>query len=315
MRAPFNILPLTFLVLTALPALAQETPRVLFCAGPCFAVDAKGVRTPAPKGTPITPGQRLETGPGGYAQVRMGRNAAIGIGDQARVRFERGTVVLDEGRLRMVGGAALGRPESAPVELRTGDGTLLLSSADVEVKKSGLAGAATTPTFVKLNAGDATLRSAQGDVALPRETVQGISAGRVMTGTVIPVAAVAPIARPTLTAGSTALAPVATVLPPLNISTLPVRNSIVLAPTISPTLSPTIIQTTLTPVVSTGDLLLRQPIVDSTTGITTTLTKVISEPVLTTTTTTTSLKSLTLQPISTTTTISPLLSTTTLIRR
>jgi hypothetical protein len=240
----------------------------------------------------------------------MGRNAAIGVGDQARVRFERGAVVLDEGRLRMVGGSALGRPESAPVELRTGDGTLLLRSADVEVKKSGLVGAAATPTFVKLNAGDATLRSVQGEIALPRESVQGISAGTVMTGTVIPVAAVAPVTRiTTLTASPTA--PVITALPPLSISTLPVRT-ITLAPTISPTLSQTIIQTNLTPVVSTGDLLLRQPVVDSSTGTTTTLTRIItSEPVLTTTTT----KTLTLQPV-TTTTISPTKTlNTTLIRR
>lgn len=313
MRAPYKLLPFTFLVLAALPAAAQEPPRVLFCSGPCFAVDAKGVRTPAPKGTPLAPGQRLETGPGGYAQVRLGRDAAIGVGDQARVRFDRGAVVLDEGRLRMVGGAALGRPTSSPIELRTGDGTLVLTSADVEVKKSSVPGALPTPTFVKLNAGDGSLRSPQGQIPLPREGVHGISAGRI-SGETLPPTAVTPVNRTPLANVPTRTS-VATPLPSINIATPLMRDAIVLAPTISPTLSPTILQTTLTPVVSTGDLLLRQPIVDATTGTTTTLTKVITDPVLTTTTTSTSLKSLTLQPISTSTTISPTLSTTTTLFR
>lgn len=313
MHPSLTMLPLATLLLASLPAMAQDAPRVLFCSGACFAVDAKGLRSPAPKGTELAPGQRLETGPNGYAQVRLGRDAAVGVGEQARVRFERSAVVLDEGRVRLVGGLAIGRAESGPVELRTGDGTLVLHSPDVEVRKSSMPGTAATPTFVKVNAGEAGLRNGQGQIVLPRQSVQGIAAGRIMTGAPIPATAVAPVSRVSLASAPATRTPITAPLPPIRIETPLVREPIVLAPTISPTLSPTIMtQPSLTPVVSTGDTLLRQPIVDSSTGTTTTLTRIISEPILTTTTTTFE-KSLSIQP--TTTTLSPTLSDTRLLIR
>lgn len=317
MRPVLKMLPLPLLLLAALPAAAQEAPRVLFCSGACFAVDASGVRTPAPKGTELAPGQRLETGPNAYAQVRMGRNAALGIGEQARVAFQGNAINLDEGRVRLVGGAALGRPDAAPVELRTGDGTLVLRSPDVEVKKAPVPGTGMAQTLVKLNAGDAGLRSGQGQITLPRQNVHAIAAGKLVAGAPLAPTVLAPTSRPTLASAPARTAPIAANLTPIRIPTTITRDPIVLAPTLSPTLSPTILtQPTLAPVVSTGDTLLRQPIVDSTTGTTTTLTRIVSEPILTTTTTTLD-KTYTIQP---TTTISPTLSPTTtttlrLIRR
>lgn len=315
MRPVLKMLPLPLLLLAALPAAAQEAPRVLFCSGACFAVDANGVRTPAPKGTRLAPGQRLETGPNAYAQVRMGRDAALGIGEQARVAFQGNAVNLDEGRVRLIGGAALGRPGAAPVELRTGDGTFVLRSPDIEVKKALVPGTGIAQTLVKLNSGDAGLRSGQGQIRLPRQNVQAIAAGKLVSGAPLAPTALAPSSRPTLTRAPARTAPIAANLTPIRMPTTITRDPIVLAPTLSPTLSPTILsQPTLAPVVSTGDTLLRQPIVDSTTGTTTTLTRIVSEPILTTTTTLD--KTYTIQP---TTTISPTLSPTTstlrLIRR
>jgi len=311
MRPALKLLPL--LLLGSLPVAAQDAPRVLFCSGACFAVDAKGMRVPVTKGSELAPGQRLETGPNGYAQVRLGQQAAIGVSEQARVRFEPNTVVLDEGRVRLVGGAAIGRPDSVPVQLRTGDGTLVLRSPDVEVKKTSLPGAVAAPTLVKLNNGEAGLRSGQGQIPLPRQDVQGISDGKLLSRGAVPANGLDPAARPRLASAPARTAPVAAALTPVRIPAPLTRDEIVLSPTISPTLSPTILSTTttlattsFTPVVSTGDTLLRQPIVDSTTGTTTTLTQIISEPVLTTTTTsttsTTSLKTLSIQPTTTTTT-------------
>ena len=316
MRPALKNLPLPLLLRAALPAAAQEAPRVLFCSGACFAVDATGVRTPAPKGTELAPGQRLETGPNAYAQVRMGRDAAVGIGEQARVAFQGNGINLDEGRVRLIGGAALGHPGAAPVELRTGDGTLVLRSPDVEVRKAPVPGTDTAQTLVKLNSGDAGLRSGQGQISLPRQNVQAIAAGKLVAGAPVAPSALAPSRRPVLASAPVRTAPIAASLTPVRLPTTIVRDPIVLAPTLSPTLSPTILsQPTLTPVVSTGDTLLRQPIVDSTTGTTTTLTQIVSEPILTTTTTTLD-KTYTIQP---TTTISPTLSPTTstlrLIRR
>ena len=82
MRSPLLAISLAGLAIHAPLVAAQEAPRVLFCSGQCTAVDQKGVRTPAPKGTQLQPGQRLETGPGSYAQLKLGEGA-VGVGEQA----------------------------------------------------------------------------------------------------------------------------------------------------------------------------------------------------------------------------------------
>lgn len=154
----------------SLPTLAQDAPRVLFCSGPCFAVDAAGTRTPVTKGSPIAPGQRLETGPGAYLQVKADR-VGLGLGENTRLRFDRGTLILDEGRMRAVTG--IGTGVVRPPQIRTPDGDLALGSGDIEIKKTAAPG-----TLVKVNAGDAVLRSGAGEFKLPTEGVQSLQGGR-----------------------------------------------------------------------------------------------------------------------------------------
>lgn len=225
MRAPFLMLPITLALAAPLPSVAQDVPRVLFCKGGCFTVDAKGLRTPAPKGTQILPGHRLETGPGSYVQVKLGTENAFGAGESARVRLDRNAITLDQGRIRLIGGEVLGKPITQPIELRTSDGTFTLRNADVEMKT--VAGPK-TPTLVKLNAGDASI----GGTLLTRE-VQQFTLGKVIEGPV-PIAALAP--APTLT----------TVEPRLTTSTLPIL-----------TLAPT---TSLPPILSGPTLTLVEPV-------------------------------------------------------
>ena len=199
MRAPFLMLPITLTFLAPLPGAAQDAPRMLFCSSQCFAVNANGDRTPAPKGTQLLAGQRLETAPGGYAQVRLGANTAVGVGEQASVRFEPNAVILDKGRIRVIGGEAFGKAVTQPIELRTSDGTFVLRSADVEMKKS-VAGPTPTRTLVKLNAGNALLRGGQGDIAIPKQGVQSISGGKVVVGAPIHISEIAPPTRLSATA-------------------------------------------------------------------------------------------------------------------
>jgi hypothetical protein len=196
MRAPFLLLPIAFTTLASMPAVAQEAPRVIFCTGSCFAVDQNGVRTPAPKGTTLREGQRLETGAGAYAQLKLGQDAALGVGERAQVRFDqrslgdRDIVILDQGRIRMVGGEALGKAATRGVELRTFDGIFALRNADIEVKTPPpLAGGTDASlTIVKLNAGDARLLNPQGDVAIARDGVQGFTTGKIVTDKTISLA-------------------------------------------------------------------------------------------------------------------------------
>jgi hypothetical protein len=184
--------PLALLTLAALPAAAQEMPRVIFCAGQCFAVGEDGKRVPVAKGAQLVPGQRLETGPDSYLQVKLGPDAACAIGERARVRFDprvrdRDVVILDQGRIRLIGGEAIGRPGLRPVELYTADGKFDLKSADIEVKSlPKTADAPLAPTLVKLNTGEARL----GDLPVTKEAVQGISGGKILERT-IPIADIA----------------------------------------------------------------------------------------------------------------------------
>ena len=183
MRNPIALLPLAVLTLAALPAAAQDVPpRVLFCMGQCFGVDEKGTRVPVTKGTQLAPGQRLETGPDSYAQIKLGPDTVCGIGERARVRFDlrvrdRDVVILDEGRIRVIGGEAIGRPATRPVELQTVEGNFLLRSADIEVKTLPKTGdTMSAPTLVKLNIGEARL----GDLPMTKDAVQGIVGGKVL---------------------------------------------------------------------------------------------------------------------------------------
>lgn len=176
------LLPFALLMLAALPAAAQDVVRLVICMGQCFGEDEQGSRVPLIKGSVLAPGQRLETGPNSYAQVALGRETAFAIGENTRVRVdqrdaERDVVILDEGRIRVVGGEAIGRSATRALELRTSEGNLVLRSVDIEVKKLPKAGdAVPATTLVKLNLGDARL----GDMPITKASVQGIVGGKLV---------------------------------------------------------------------------------------------------------------------------------------
>lgn len=195
MRKSIALIPLALLTIAAFPVAAQEMPRVLFCMGQCFGVDEAGKRVPVTKGTRLAPGLRLETGPDSYAQVKLGADTACGIGERSSVRFDhraldRDVVILDQGRIRLIGGEAIGRPGLRPVELHTADGKFDLKSADIEVKTlPKTADAPQAPTLVKLNIGEARL----GEVPMNKEVVQGVVGGKILDRAI----AIGEIALPT----------------------------------------------------------------------------------------------------------------------
>jgi len=252
MRTPFLLLPVTLMTLASMPVAAQEAPRVIFCTGQCFAVDQRGVRTPAPKGTTLREGQRLETGPGAYAQLKLGPDAALAVAERAQVRFDqrsvrdRDVVFLDQGRIRMLSGEALGRPEKREVELRTADGVFALRGADIELRKSPVSATSGSGlTIVNLNAGDARLLNPAGETAIAKGGVQGFTAGKVVTDKPISPAdiALAP-SRP----GVAAIAPAAPVPTPVVTG----ADKVMLTPVVDPVRPTT--TTTLTQVVTSKAL-------------------------------------------------------------
>lgn len=193
MRAIDLRLSIALAFLSPLPALSQvpvapvDLPKVIFCSGQCYAVDEKGVRSTVTKGAVLREGQRLETGPGAYAQLKVGQGAELAVSERGRVTFDqksvggRDLVILDQGRIRMIAGEALGKVEKRTLELRTADGTFNLKGADIEVKKVGSAVAGSNLTYMKVNNGDASLRTGQVQVALSKDAVQGITGGKLIT--------------------------------------------------------------------------------------------------------------------------------------
>lgn len=295
MRAPL-LLPISIALLSAFPALAQDAPRVLFCSGPCFAVDGNGVRTPAPKGTALRPDQRFETGPGAYAQLKLGADAAMAVRDASSVRFDAVNlgnpmiVNLDLGSARMLLREGIGKP-TRPIELNTADGRFVLTNADVEIRKSRVESFGGNLTVVKINAGDAMLRGAQGNVTLAGRDVQGIAGGKVIAMPNYQLATPVP-SRPQVS--TPFILPAGAPMP--DIAVAPRLRDLPVSPTIRP-LPPTVtaplpgsIAASPRPVLPRGDLIPVQPIITPTGEVMTLTNYVLTEPVLTTSTTTKSLE-------------------------
>lgn len=333
-------IPLALLTAAAHPAAAQELPRVLFCMGQCFGVDEAGKRIPVAKGTQLAPGLRFETGPNSYAQVKFGPDGACGIGENARVRFDRrvadrDVVILDQGRIRMIGGEAIGRPEARPVELRTAEGNIVLRSADIEVKTPPrTADAPPAPMLVKLNVGEARL----GELPVTKDMVQGIVGGKILDRA-IPIGEIAlstprqqapsgsgsaagTVARPPLSAMPvidlpvTAPAPITSPVPVSPAIVSPALASSALAPLavyssgrsvvgVTPVYQPAIAPVVYSAIVPASTLILASPITTST-GTTTTL-----NTIATTIQTSQTTSMTTIAPLNTTVTLQPTFTTTT----
>lgn len=279
-----TLISIALLSLAAQPALSQEQPRVLFCMGQCFGIDKAGERVPLNKGTVLAPGLRLETGPNSYMQVKLGNDAAFGMGERARVRLEtigvdRALLALDQGRVRVLDGEAIGKPSSRPIELRTSDGNIVLRGADIEVKTPppGDAGPTPAPTLVKLNLGDARL----GGLPVTRDVVHGIVDGKISRE--MPMADI--VLRPRVVATTEPSRLAVPTLPVTGLTTtnisltsaiLPTRSITTLDPTLTAikdlsTLSTTVVSTTqLQPAVTGGTLQLSAPL-ETTSGSTITL--------------------------------------------
>jgi hypothetical protein len=186
MSAPSPQLRVLIAALLFLPASLSAAPEVLFCKGECFWVDEQGILRALRKGIRLPENARLETGPDSYAQLRIAPDVDIAVGDRARVRLDgttfkdRRVVILDRGRIRIISGEAAGKAAEHRLELRTVDGIFPVNNADIEAKKLATAGGTPGLTYMKLNAGDAQLRTSRGDVVIGKQAVQGIAAGKVI---------------------------------------------------------------------------------------------------------------------------------------
>ena len=89
MSAKLKVTLGTLLAVLALPAMAQDTIGVIKRSSGEVAIARDGVQIEAPKGTELLKGDRIITGPGGYAAISMRRQVQLNVGPDADVALDR----------------------------------------------------------------------------------------------------------------------------------------------------------------------------------------------------------------------------------
>lgn len=182
MNGYFRGLPLALAILAPLPALA--TGQVIFSSGDVSLVGADGNGRAARKGDAIRLGERVLTGPDGMAQIKMPDGSFIGVRPASEVTLQdfratgadAGSVLrLDSGTVRVLNLKTTDAERPLAVQLQSPDGArLLVHAGDLESGRSGGL-AADAKLFARLNAGEALARTTQGDIALTRHSVSGVT--------------------------------------------------------------------------------------------------------------------------------------------
>lgn len=95
------------LVSLAAPSMAAETPRLQFTNGPVQIQDVNGVLRPAIKGDFILPGEKIITGDGGMAQLRVFKQGVVALKAKSEITIEPPvrdlfSVKIDKGLIRTV---------------------------------------------------------------------------------------------------------------------------------------------------------------------------------------------------------------------
>jgi hypothetical protein len=75
--------------LLTLPAIAEDTIGVVKRSSGQVAIARDGAQIAAPKGTELLRGDRIVTGPGGYANISMRREVQLNVGPDADVALDR----------------------------------------------------------------------------------------------------------------------------------------------------------------------------------------------------------------------------------
>ena len=89
MSAKLKVTLATVLALLAMPAVAQETIGVVKRSTGQVAIERDRVHISAPQGTELLKGDRIITGPDGYANISMRRAVQLNVGPDADILLDR----------------------------------------------------------------------------------------------------------------------------------------------------------------------------------------------------------------------------------
>lgn len=156
---------------------ADEVGKLIFASGDVSIVDEDGQSRPGRQGELILPGERVVTGSGALAQVKMLDGGRVGVRPESSVTFEPPAVAvagaptvltLEAGDVRVLNVKLVDNLNPPEYVLKTSDGLVQLERADtiasLRPPTSGGA-AAPTETLLRLSAGNAVVSNKGGSVS------------------------------------------------------------------------------------------------------------------------------------------------------
>jgi hypothetical protein len=272
MKTPIRLLPLVALLFAAAPATVFASGKLIFATGDVFILAPDGTKRPGLQGDLVRAGERIVTGGGAMAQVKLEDGSFVGVRPDSDLQLRSFTregrdpgsvLMLDKGSVRVLNIETDAKGQALPVRVQSANGAaVLVRGGDLESRRAvGLA--ATAPMIARLNAGAAVVRTGLGEQSLPPLQVSSLTPTEVLSAppTALPPVALLPAseaaaAAPNLLRSSAPIAPDVVRTPtapspipvpypdlalvaPVVKTDLFVNPGIVTAPSISPVLRPT----------------------------------------------------------------------------
>jgi hypothetical protein len=284
MKTPKRVLPLVALLVAAAPAPVLASGKLIFATGDVFILAPDGAKRPGHQGDLVRAGERIVTGGGAMAQVKLEDGSFVGVRPDSDLQLRSFTregrnpgsvLMLDKGSVRVLNIETDAKEQTLPVRLQSANGAaVLVRGGDLESRRAvGLA--TTAPMIARLNAGAAVVQTGLGEQSLPPLRVSSLTPTEVLSAppTALPPVALLPAseaaaAGPNLLRSSAPIAPDVARTPaapspipvpypnlalvaPVVKTDLFVNPGIVTAPSISPALRPVAVGAVTGPTTST----------------------------------------------------------------
>lgn len=154
-------------------AQADQVGKILFATEGVRIVDVNGDEKPAKRGDPVHAGERIVTGPGELAQVKMTDGGFVGVRSDSSLAFERQATAiagaphvlkLDRGDVRVLNMSFDDRTTPKEFVLKIPDGLVQLMQADsvASLRPAGDGPGTSKQTLVRLSAGGAVASNIAG---------------------------------------------------------------------------------------------------------------------------------------------------------
>ncbi len=223
MKTPKRVLPLVALLVATAPVPVLASGKLIFATGDVFIFAPDGTKRPGHQGEMVRAGERIVTGGGAMAQVKLEDGSFVGVRPDSDLQLRSFTregsdpgsvLMLDKGSVRVLNIETDAKAQALPVRVQSANGAaVLVRGGDLESRRA--AGLATNaPMIARLNAGAAVVRTGLGEQTLPPLRVSSLTPTEVLSAppTALPPVALLPAseaagAAPNLLRSSAPIAP------------------------------------------------------------------------------------------------------------